>query len=109
MSKRFLASLTLLASLGFTVPSLTISAQDKDKHDDWESRNGYEYHTYDGQRPPGWNKGKKTGWDNCGGPPGKKYDCRTYTYQGRPYYYYQGEDGHMYVRRPASDHDHDNH
>jgi hypothetical protein len=48
-------------------------------------------------------------------PPGqaKKYGCRTYTYQGQPYYYYQGEDGRMHVRRPAGhqdhDHDHDNH
>ena len=39
----------------------------------WDRRDGYEYRTYrdaDG-RPPGWNRGKKTGWGNCGLPRGK--------------------------------------
>src|SRR5215469_8306874 len=36
-------------------------------------------------------------------PPGlaKKYDCRAYTYQGRPYYYFQEPDGRMVVRCPS--------
>lgn len=44
-----------------------------------------------GERPPGWGHGKKTGWGNCGLPPGqaKKYGCRTYVYEDRPHYYSQ--------------------
>ena len=54
------------------------------------------------ERPPGWSHGKKTGWGNCGLPPGqaKKYGCRTYVYEGRPQYYYQDEVGRIIVRRP---------
>ena len=79
------------------------------KHNDdgdqgWEKRDKYEYRTYavSGPHPPGWSQGKKTGWGNCGMPPGqaKKYGCRTYTYEGRPYYYYQNEGGQIIVRRP---------
>jgi hypothetical protein len=77
------------------------------KYDDeqgWEHREGYEYRTYagNGHYPPGWNRGNKTGWGNCGMPPGqaKKYGCRTYTYQGHPYFYYQDDRGQIYVRRP---------
>jgi hypothetical protein len=55
------------------------------------------------ERPPGWSHSKKTGWGNCGLPPGqaKKYGCRTYTYQGRPYYYYEEADGRLVIRRPT--------
>jgi hypothetical protein len=71
----------------------------------WERRDGYEYRTYGDRegRPPGWSKGKKTGWGDCGLPPGqaKKYGCRTYTYQGRPHYYYKDEQGRIIVRRPS--------
>jgi|SRR5579871_1862763 len=74
-------------------------------HDEgWEHRGGYEYRSYAaGNVPPGWSHGKKTGWGDCGLPPGqaKKYGCRTYTYQGRPYYYYQNEAGQIIVRRPT--------
>lgn len=70
----------------------------------WERRDGYEYRAYgdQDQRPPGWSKGKKTGWGNCGLPPGqaKKYGCRTYVYEGRPHYYYQDDAGRIIVRRP---------
>ncbi len=79
--------------------------KDKDRAKGWESREGYEYRTYGEakSRPPGWSKGKKTGWDNCGVPPGqaKKGECRTYTYQGRRHYYYYDEQGRMQVRRAA--------
>jgi len=63
---------------------------DDDDHQGWERRDGYEYRTYSDRdrddRPPGWSRGKKTGWGNCGLTPGqaKKYGCRTYVYQGRP-------------------------
>ena len=76
-----------------------------DDDDRWAYREGYEYHIYgEHDRPPGWERGKKTGWDNCGMPPGqaKKYgDCRTYVYEGRPHYYYQDEQGRIVVRRQA--------
>jgi hypothetical protein len=68
-------------------------------------RDGYEYRVYSDRdgRPPGWGHGKKTGWGNCGLPPGqaKKYGCQTYTYEGRPHYYYQVELGRIIVRRPS--------
>lgn len=34
-----------------------------------------------GNRPPGWRHGRKTGWGNCNLPPGqaKKHGCRQYT------------------------------
>ena len=118
MSKRWLAILTLIAALGFGAPSVLADKDDKghkhnhgDKHADrddgndqgWEHRDGYEYRSYDRDgRPPGWSRGQKTGWKNCGLPPGqaKKYGCRTYTYQGRPHYYYQDEAGRIIIRRP---------
>ncbi len=124
MSKRWLAVLAVMAALGWAAQSLKADDEGDrgkgnphvsrlfagDEHgrghegDRWEQRDGYEYHVYgegDG-RPPGWSKGKKTGWGNCGLPPGqaKKYGCRTYMYQGRPHYYYQDERGRIIVRRP---------
>jgi len=52
--------------------------------------------------PPGWSKGKKTGWGNCGLPPGqaKKYGCQSYQYEGRDYHYYRDNAGRIVVRRP---------
>ena len=116
MGKRLLPILALIASLGLGVPALMADHGDKDKHqhgnkhdgrdDDqgWEHRDGYEYRVYGDrdERPPGWGHGKKTGWKDCGLPPGqaKKYGCRTYMYQGRPHYYYQDERGQIFVRRP---------
>ena len=116
MSKRLLAVVTLVAALGFGTPGLMADHGDKGKkehgnkhfnNDDdqgWERRDGYEYRSYDNDgRPPGWSRGKKTGWGNCGLPPGqaKKYGCRTYVYEGRPHYYYQDDSGRIIVRRPS--------
>jgi hypothetical protein len=76
-------------------------------HDDdrWERRGGYEYRVYDRREgmPPGWKRGKKTGWGNCGLPPGqaKKYGCQTYVYESRTYYYYEDNSGHIIIRRPS--------
>jgi hypothetical protein len=70
----------------------------------WEERNGWEYRSYaEGQYPPGWSKGKKTGWGNCDLPPGqaKKYGCNQYRYQGRDYYWYRDDVGRIIVRRPV--------
>jgi hypothetical protein len=126
MSKRWLAVFTLLAALLFLTPSV-MAKNDKSKgkgnphanqafdkhdkhadkhHDDdhgWERRDGFEHRIFEGGgRPPGWSRGNKTGWKNCGLPPGqaKKYGCRTYVYQGRPHYYYQDEVGRIIIRRP---------
>lgn len=81
------------------------------KHDDrdnhgWDVRDGWEYRTYErGQTPPGWNKGKKTGWGNCNMPPGqaKKYGCNTYRYENRDYYWYRDEHDRIIIRRPSID------
>jgi hypothetical protein len=80
-------------------------SRDDDDHEGgrWESRGNWEYRTYDGdRRPPGWNKGKKTGWGHCDLPPGqaKKYGCNTYSYGGRSYYWYRDDVGRIVVRRP---------
>ena len=115
MSKRLLANLTLAAALALGAPGLMADHGDKgkghqhgNKSDDdnqgWERSDGYEYRSYSDrdERPPGWSRGKKTGWGDCGLPPGqaKKYGCRSYVYQGRPHYYYQDEGGRIIVRRP---------
>ncbi len=76
---------------------------DGDDHD-WERRGKYEYRVYDGDhRPPGWSHGKKTGWGDCGMPPGqaKKYGCRSYVEEGRKVYAYQDDRGRIVVRRPV--------
>jgi len=81
-------------------------AKGHDADDDrWEHRDGFESRTFGSNEgnPPGWSKGKKVGWKNCGVPPGqakKTGECRTYTHQGRRYYYYREDDGRMIVRRP---------
>jgi hypothetical protein len=83
--------------------------RDRDRDDDrWERRGGYEYRTYDrNTRPPGWSKGKKTGWGDCDLPPGqaKKNGCRSYMYNGRTHYYYRDDQGRIIVRRPYADRD----
>lgn len=115
MTTRLLAAITLAIALGFNASPVMADHGDKDdkhghgnKHADrdegWEQRGRYEYHNYEaGSVPPGWSHGKKTGWGDCGLPPGqaKKYGCHTYTYQGRPYYYYQDDAGQIIVRRPS--------
>jgi hypothetical protein len=109
--------LALMAAVSFGTSALMADQPDKgnkqhgNKHSNagadqgWQQHEGYEYRVYGegDQRPPGWSKGQKTSWGNCGMPPGqaKKYGCRTYSYQGRPYYYYQDQDGRIVVRRPT--------
>jgi hypothetical protein len=61
--------------------------KDKDKHKeqkkDWRDHDRDRDHnrTANNGRPPGWDKGKKTGWGNCDVPPGqaKKEGCRGTT------------------------------
>ena len=124
MKKHWFCAVALLAMLSFAAQSALadkdkgqghgnghgLAAKDHDdddhggNHDGWERRGEFEYRTYSDRdgTPPGWNHGKKTGWGNCGMPPGqaKKYGCRTYTHEGRPYYYYRDDDGRTVVRRP---------
>ena len=125
MTKPVMAILALMVALGLGTPAAIADHGDHNRgdkhehgnkhrhgnkhfdHDDgqgWERRGGYEYRSYgerDG-RPPGWSQGRKTGWGNCGLPPGqaKKYGCRAYTYQGVPHYYYQDDRGAIIIRRP---------
>ena len=116
MSKRLIAIFAVAVVLALDGPTLMADQGNKGNkhqhenkhssdHDDqgWQQRDGYEYRMYAGdERPPGWSHSKKTGWGNCGLPPGqaKKYGCRSYTYQGVPHYYYQDEEGQIIVRRP---------
>ncbi|HEY7096039.1 MAG TPA: hypothetical protein VH437_04900 [Terriglobales bacterium] len=108
MINRVLAVLGLMAMLAVGAPSLMADHGNKGKHDNqdsqgWERRDGYEYRTYGhDERPPGWSHGKKTGWGDCGMPPGqaKKHGCRSYVYEGRRYYYHHDDDGRIVVRRP---------
>ncbi|HVP44684.1 MAG TPA: hypothetical protein VMS96_14730 [Terriglobales bacterium] len=124
MSTRWLTLFALMA-LALATPALADNGKAKAKHvnhrfddddrkggrdhdrddDRWERRDGYEYRVFRDRddRPPGWSRGKKTGWGNCGLPPGqaKKYGCRTYTYRGRQHYYYRDERGNLFVRRPV--------
>ena len=125
MTTRLLAAIALAIALGLnTSPAMAQHGEHGNPHDNddqhgnphgnphankdadegWEHHGDYEYRTYGGGKvPPGWSQGKKTGWGSCGLPPGqaKKYGCRTYSYQGRPYYYYQNDTGQIIVRRPT--------
>lgn len=109
MHKRILAVLALMAALTFAGPAAMADhgnhGKHGNKHEDsaWERKDGYEYRTFEGDdRPPGWSHGKKTGWGDCGLPPGqaKKYGCHAYSYQGRTYYYHRDDQGRIIVRRP---------
>ena len=72
--------------------------------DGWERHDNYDLRIFrpDEGVPPGWSKGNKTGWRDCGLPPGqaKKYGCRSYVYSGRRYYYYRDDIGRIILRRP---------
>ena len=115
-----LAALLALVAAFFLTPSLVADDEGEHGHPHghgkghekhamasqrgWERRGNFEYREFGrDEHPPGWSQGKKTGWGNCGMPPGqaKKYGCRSYVYQGRPHYYYQDDDGRTVVRRPV--------
>ncbi len=122
MCKRWLAVLALVAALGLVTPMVSAdqgkakgkgnphankSFDEDDDDQGWQRRGGYEIRIYSDRdgHPPGWSRGKKTGWGNCGLPPGqaKKYGCRTYVFERRRYYYYHDDDGRIVVRRPRID------
>ncbi len=113
MPRRFC---TMIAMLAFVITPAALARNDKGKHKgnphaqaqysrEWQRNGDYEYRRYDGrnERPPGWNRGNKTGWRDCGMPPGqaKKYGCYTYVNEGRRHYYYEDDRGYVYERRPV--------
>jgi len=105
---RFLMLLKLgvLTTLALSASILMAAHADQNKpdSDSWERRDTYEYRVFEGDdRPPGWTRGKKTEWGNCGLPPGqaKKKNCRSYVHEGRHYFYHQDDEGRIYVRRPV--------
>lgn len=70
--------------------------------DQWQTRDGYEYHVYS-LLPLDWPEAYKTSGESCGltAEQAAKYACKSMIYQGRPYYYYEDEHGQIYVRRPV--------
>ena len=121
MSRLWIAALALAVALG--VPAVAKDKGEKDKdhghgqknfakhdHDDrddddrWERHDKYEMRVFGREEgsPRGWSRGRKTGWRDCGLPPGqaKKYGCYTYVYGGRRYYYYRDDRARLIVRRP---------
>ncbi len=123
MSRSWMLVLALAAAVLWSTPGLAHQDKDKDKDhgkdhqmaakdhdqdkDGWERREGYEYRTYGGNtRPPGWSKGKRTGWGDCALPTGDKRTCRVYTYNGKKHYWYRDDQGRIVVRREA---EHDKH
>ncbi len=121
MRKHWLAILALVAALCLFTPMASAdhgnehgkgnphakNHVDRDDDEGWEHHDKYDVRIYGAHegRPPGWSKGKKTGWGDCGLPPGqaKKYGCRTYVYEKRRYYYYHDDIGRIIVRRPRID------
>ncbi len=116
MGRRLFATLALIAALGLGTPNLMAdqghgkekkhphASKDDKASKEWQRRDGYEYRVYNrDERPPGWSRGNKTGWRDCGMPPGqaKKYGCWTYVNEGRRHYYYQDEKGRIIERRPV--------
>ena len=121
MSKHWIAALALMVALG--IPAVAKDKggnkdhghapknmakhdhHDQDGDDDrWEKHDKYEMRVFGRNEgtPPGWSKGRKTGWRDCGLPPGqaKKYGCYTYVHSGRRYYYYRDDRERLVVRRP---------
>lgn len=71
--------------------------------DQWQLRNdGFEYRTYP-LRPVDWPEGRPADPRFCGLTPqqAQRYQCQTISNEGRPYYYYEGQHGNIYARRPA--------
>ena len=81
--KRWLAVLTVVAALGLATPSVLADHgrgqgkgnphnradhdRDHDRDAAWERRGEYEVRAFNPHEgyPPGWSRGKKTGWGNC--------------------------------------------
>lgn len=114
MSKRWFAAMALTAALALTTPALAgpkgqgkkNEAKHQAKHHDndhgWERRDGFELRVYGlrDSRPPGWSRGKKTGWRDCG-MQARRYGCYTYVHASHRYFYYHDDDARIVVRRVA--------
>jgi hypothetical protein len=111
MKRNFIATFALSAALSLSLLASPARAQAQTSVDQnqtnqdkgkWQTRDGFEYRVYP-LRPTQWPDGTATAAENCAMTPAqaKKYDCKTISYNGRPYYYYTGEHGRVYARRPA--------
>lgn len=75
-----------------------------ERHDRYDHHREHERHvSHESRRPPGWNKGKKTGWGDCDVPPGqaKKVGCHP-DHDGRVARTHHHErERHHHDRRPV--------
>jgi hypothetical protein len=106
MTRRALATFTLLATVCFAAPG--VMAYQNQNHNDkdngqWQTKGDYEYRTYP-LRPTDWPQGTKTDWSNCSSKSEKAGQdvCKYVTYEGRFIYYYTGKGGTVYARRPVN-------
>jgi hypothetical protein len=105
MKNLYPAVLVLLFSLGVLLAAPLASAQQETAMDaqQWHpSNDGFEYRTYP-LRPTDWPDGRPAPPENCGlnAEQAQQYQCEMISYEGRPYYYYEGAQGTVHARRPA--------
>jgi hypothetical protein len=102
MTERRFKICTLTLCFLLTAMGVAANAQDSNNINQWQTKGKFEYHVYK-LRPTDWPQGQATSPEACGMTPaqGAKYQCKTITYEGRPYYYYEGEQGRIYARRPV--------
>ncbi len=92
-----LVFLFLLTSMGVAA----YAQYDDNSIDKWQTKGKFEYRVYK-LRPTGWPQGQAVAPEACAMTKAQaaKYQCKTITYEGRPYYYFEGEQGSVYARRP---------
>jgi hypothetical protein len=102
MNDRRIISRILLLAVASLSSSFVALAQDVPSIDKWQKKGDYEYHVFK-LKPTDWPQALKTDPVNCGltAAQAAKYECKTITYEGRPYYYYTVENGSVYARRPV--------
>ena len=91
--------LTICGFTLFLLLGVTASAQDSEQ---WQTKGKYEYRVYK-LKPTDWPQAQPVPAEKCAMTPDQasKYQCKTVTYQGRLYFYYEGEHGNIYARRPV--------
>ena len=76
--------LSILLMMSFLVFSSSSWADKKSKHQRDQQGWDDQWDKPDGDRPPGWDKGKKTGWRGHDLPPGQeKKNHRSYKYKSK--------------------------
>lgn len=105
MKSIYPAVLVLLLSVGVLLATPLAVAQDGTAMDaqQWHpTDNGFEYRTYP-LRPTDWPDGRPAAPEYCGmtQEQAQQYQCEMISYEGRPYYYYEDEQGTIHARRPA--------